>query len=375
MRNAGTPAPGQPARQCLPFNATASKGRILFYGGCHAVTLAGIYRKFACEPGLVIDHIVNFEIIAQRIAFDYDSVARYDAVVFSPIENRVGYETARLEDACARHGTRAISYPWIEWRGYHPFSEKGDFITRQAWRYPGLHPLARETATELGFIAAADRYFSPPAMVRTELERTTEHLMAHEERHRCSLRLSAFILAHYRLTRLFLTPDHPAKPIYDMVVRTLNQLLSIPFDARYFDATWEPQHGITLPIHPRVAEALELSFVPSGYQNVLSDLGDRVVPLAEYLRLCRGFGRGNLVLRAKEATYLKRHPALSTALPESEKLRLPPNSLLQCQVEGLPTDPSHARLDINWTSAAAQDAQFWPETYIYRPHWEVRPPR
>src|SRR4051812_46543726 len=95
---------------------TASGGRrILFYGGCHAGSLAQIFRQFSLDNTVYFDSITNFEIIANKIKFPYEDIGRWSAVVFSPITSYPGYETVRLLEACKQAGVLAVSYPWLEW--------------------------------------------------------------------------------------------------------------------------------------------------------------------------------------------------------------------------------------------------------------------
>ena len=124
---------------------------VLLYGGCHALVLRN-YLEGACPGEVACTLIVNFELIRSGAPFPYDALGGFDAVVYSPIENKGAYNTAHLDDACRRLGIPAIRYPWLEWHGYCPGAAKGAFAGRVQWFYPALAAAAEDEPVEMNLV-------------------------------------------------------------------------------------------------------------------------------------------------------------------------------------------------------------------------------
>ena len=281
---------------------------VLLYGGCHALVLRD-YLEAACPGEIACTLIVNFELIRSGAPFPYDALRGFDAVVYSPIENKGAYNTSHLDDACRRLGLLAIRYPWLEWHGYCPGAAKGTFAGRVQWFYPAL---AAEAAGFAGsFEAFCDQViacFPDDRTIDACLETSTAHLRAAEQRHDTSFSVCAHILAGYRAQQLFLVPDHPGRQLYGAVLlRILERLGMAPADAVRRLARLppgEPQGRWRTPIFPRVAQRLGLAFADGGWVDDEAVPG-RAVDLRTYLRFY--FHPGSTVLAPRGEV---RDPAL-----------------------------------------------------------------
>ncbi|RWX78764.1 hypothetical protein EPK99_09245 [Neorhizobium lilium] len=219
--------------------------KIFFYGGCHAQVFARVFREWGSAD--VCDVVVNYELIASNLPFPYERLHNYDAVVFSPINNKDEYNTKYIEDYCNKHGIKSISYPWMQWNGYHPFTEKREFLGLNHW-FPVGHDLEPDQA-RIEIVKSA--------------EITTDRLKQHEETNRTNLKISDFILKYYRDTRLFLTPDHPSNVLYRYAVWEISKRLSIDVSHDFYRYEQLLQPEIILPIQPAVSAALDLRFEAS----------------------------------------------------------------------------------------------------------------
>lgn len=347
------------------------KKRILFYGGCHAATFKGIFARNCPDPDYAFDCIVNFELIASRAPFPYERLKDYEYVVFSPIENKEDYNTEKLLSACREEGIRTIVYPWLQWNGYFPYIRKGPFLTTLSWQH-GLFPGFGALEDFDAFADAMSSALSDSNALDANLLATTERLRAQETRTGCDITVSDYILGNYARRRLFLTPDHPSKILYDYLAAELSGRLGVPLRESFFWSTFEPQHGIRIPIPPEVGTSLGLDFVDADYQNTLTGLGQRHVCYDEYQRISFGVSLGYKIYRSSTRTFIKHDVADSKSLPDSEKLAVPKG----CLVQILPTrvERSHVVGRINWASGANSEIKPWRlpvEGAIFAPHWKA----
>lgn len=344
--------------------------KILFYGGCHAVALYRIFNQFAAVPA-VFDSLLNYQLIAEKKPFPLDRLKSFDTLVLSPILNKKNYNTHDLVKMCQDMGIKTVVYPWLQWNGYFPYATKGPFFTADSWYFGGL-PNFDKYATLEEFQRAAGEAYANNAALQDHVKATTEHLKAHELAGGCDISIVDFILKNYRSKRLFLTPDHPAKPFYDFFVREVSVRINVPVSDSFYWSSREPQYGIRLPIAPAVTQSLGLDFYDADYQHLLSDLGERYVPYDEYQKILYGVSKNMKACRPNSATYLKRQPMLSEQLNPKDKMLLSPDNLIQ--IEMLETIGNHARVRINWggNKKTQLDLSKFVYCYIFLPHWEFR---
>ena len=234
--------------------------KLLVYGGCHALIIKRFIDELGPPGRHEVDLLVNFQVIASGAPFPYERLRDYDAVVYSPVENRGSYNTSGLDAACAEAGVPAIRFPWLEWHGYAPTADKDGFWGHRGWFFPGLVALARDFDEPGAFIAHARRSFPSGEAVRDAVERSTARLVEGERRVGCEIRVSDFILDGFRDRRMFLIPDHPSLHLYRHLLEQLEDLLGTRLVASWPRDLPEPQPEARTPILPRVAAVTGLSF-------------------------------------------------------------------------------------------------------------------
>ena len=247
--------------------------RVLFYGGCHAQVLRQMFATFA-EGEHDYQQLTNFTLIAAGQPFPYDMLPGFEWVVFSPIVNQPGYETAMLPERCRDLGVRSISFPWLQWNGYFPGIVKGvSPFAADEWHYPHLIEQARR-ATSLqaferrvyeGFRDAAEGEPDSAGWVRAAVTETSEHLERLERDCAVDLPISGFIAAWRYRVRLFLTPDHPSIALYRVIAADLARHLGIALDGSLAYTAREPQAAPQTPILPSVHHHLGLPFTGGDY--------------------------------------------------------------------------------------------------------------
>ncbi len=266
--------------------------RILLYGGCHALVLRDYLRQ-AFADRFECTLIVNFELIGSGTAFPYSSLDRFDAVLFSPIENKVGYNTSDLVEACERRGIPTICFAWMEWHGYFPGAIKGVFNGCFRWHYPGL---VKRAANHVGsFEAFCDEViatFPDDADIDAVFKASTAHLRAAERRHGIAPAMSDYILQNYRAHRLFLVPDHAGRQYYLRLLRAILPRLGIDEEEVEHRLSavppHEPQWRWRMPVFPRVAQRLGLTWTDTDWIDDEIFPG-RTLDLRDYLAQ---YGRG-----------------------------------------------------------------------------------
>jgi Polysaccharide biosynthesis enzyme WcbI len=294
-------------------------------------------------------------------------------VAFSPIANRPGYETTRLLDACQQAGVLAVSFPWLEWRGYFPHAAKRPFLARPAWQYLALLQSAARAVDQSTYRAEVAGMFADREVVLEALKCTTSVLQVHEKMHNCIITISEFVLSNFRSARLFLTPDHPSKLLYNFVVRQLSERLDLLVDDAFYKSVEEPQYGIKTPITPDVGRRLGLDLVDANYQNNECISRATVFPWEEYLELCFGIGAGASIYRATRPILLKRAPEPSTALGSDQLIPVRQGTILVAWPTASPSIGNHRRVRLAWAEQAIRrETADWKCIYVFLGHWEER---
>jgi|GEM_PF-1141576 len=343
--------------------------RLLFYGGCHAAVLRRIFLEFA-EVNLQSDVIINFQLIPSGKPFPIWNLHNYDVVIFSPILNKEKYNTIHLLEECKRLRIKTVVYPWLQWNGYFPFAKKGRFCAAEAWYYgaiPGLDGVRNQEE----FRVLLDDAFSDTEAIETHLSTTSARLKSGEVEGKCDVKIHEFVMDSYQSSRLFLTPDHPSKLLYNFVVHAISELTSIPISPSFYWSQEEPQYGVRLPIDPRVSDVLGLHFFDADYQNFNSPLGERYVHYREYNRILFGEVRGLNILRSCAGTYVKSGPVLASHLSDDEKLFIPAGSIIQLEILG--SEENHHACVINWAGNKYREflpSSLFQKCYLFAPHWE-----
>ncbi len=238
--------------------------RLLVYGGCHALVIKRLIDTLGVPGRHSVDLLINYHLIATRTPFPYDDLTLYDAVVYSPVENKQEYNTHLLDAACADAGVAAIRFPWLEWHGYTPGIRKGMFWSQHRWHFPELIGLSRRFADLPAFVAYVGDHYPSEATIADNFASSTNRLVSQEDRFACEVRVSDFILENYRDRRMFMIPDHPTLPLYRFLLRELERALGVRLVDAWPDDLPEPQPEELTPIFPRVAAALGLAFDGSG---------------------------------------------------------------------------------------------------------------
>lgn len=260
--------------------------KVLLYGGCHAVVLRDLLHAIFADR-IAATVLVNFELIRSAQPFPYDRLKDFDAVFFSPIENKGEYNTVHLVEACRAIHVDAFCFPWLEWHGYCPGASKAIFKNRFQWRYGGLAEAAASFDDFETFVEWAIAAYPDDATIDAVFARSTAMQRDAERRHDMQVRISDFVLEHHRYSRLFLISDHPSLALYSHVLHQMLHLLDIDGAAactRLARDGVEPQWQWRTPIFPRVAERLDLRF--SDTRWIDEDIvPGRSVDLRSYLTL------------------------------------------------------------------------------------------
>ena len=292
--------------------------KILLYGGCHAQILRDYLVATFDVSELEVDLLINFQLISSGKPFPFEKVAQCDVVVYSPVENRGAYNTVFLEDYCREHGKLAMCYPWIEWHGYCPGAVKGLFKSRHQWYYPDLLDIAKGFEDFASFRDYVVDRFPSDETIDTVFALTSERQAAAERRHDMAIRLSDFIDAHHRCSRLFFISDHPSRRVYLHALQQILDILGLVPRAAFTDG--EPQGQCRTPIFPRVASRLKLEFDDTEWADDVL-LPGRHATLEEYLRLY--FHEDGVVLAPRlNADLVALSSPRSTAMPLSSATRV-----------------------------------------------------
>lgn len=260
--------------------------KLLIYGGCHALVLRDMLAALFPED-VKVTLLVNFELIRLGQPFPYERLPDFDCVLYSPIENKADYNTEHLVEACSSLSIEAFCFPWLEWHGYCPDAAKGNFKHRFQWRYVGLAAAASSFDDFEKYADWAIESYPDDTTIDTTFAKSIAILREAEDRYAMPIRVSDFILEHYRHSRLFLISDHPSLAIYIHVLLQILDLIGLEGAAgcaQLASRQEEPQWRWRAPIFPRVAARLGLRFAGTCW------IDDEVVPgrsidLRSYLRL------------------------------------------------------------------------------------------
>lgn len=234
--------------------------KILMYGGCHALVMKRLIDELGPPGRHQVDLLINFQLHRSGTPFPYERLPDYDAVIYSPVENKGDHNTCHLDEACRAANVPAIRFPWLEWHGYAPSADKDVFWGHVGWFFPGLIAASREHDDFTSFAAASRDQFPADDAITSSFCYSTDKLKRQEEQVGCEIRVSDFILDGFRDRRMFLLPDHPTLLLYRHVMEQAERLVGERLVAHWPDEMPEPQPEASTPIFPRVAEALGLSF-------------------------------------------------------------------------------------------------------------------
>lgn len=257
--------------------------RVLFYGGCHATALRDIFLNYVSDD-IEAEVMTNFQMISKNIPFPYGKVGSYDAVIFSPINREGPYNTGNLLETCREKGVKAISYPWIEWRGYWPGATKSNTGWGNLWSSHLLPDLARQSKTLQEF---EDRTYDAASLgqiAEKNIEMAISALRQREMKSGVDFPVTDFIADNYRKSRLMLTPDHASNELYGYLVPKIAEGLGLRLDRSFAHLGRDIQHGILIPILPAVADHLGLSFRCGDFLHQ-DFIGPDPLPFRDYLKL------------------------------------------------------------------------------------------
>ena len=231
--------------------------------------------------------LVNFELIRLAKPFPFELLKDFDAVFYSPVENKGEYNTVHLVEACRALHVEAVCFPWLEWHGYCPGASKAVFKNRFQWRYGGLVEAAASFADFETFVDWAIESYPDDATIDAVFASSTAIQCEAERRHDMQVRISDFVLEHHRHSRLFLISDHPSLALYIHVLQQMFRLLNIDGAAactRLAHDGVEPQWQWRTPIFPRVSERLDLRFRDARWTDE-DIVPGRSIDLRRYLTL------------------------------------------------------------------------------------------
>lgn len=335
--------------------------RILFYGGCHAFALRRIFEEFV--PALrEAHHLTNYRLIATKSPVPYKEMSGYDAVVFSPVLRKEGYNTDELEQVLTEARVPFVKYPWLQWSGYAPGAEiTSNYAWHSGWWYRALEQAAAEYPTFHAFEAAVMEGDLLADMALSNLQKTTADLRAREAD--CDVKIAPFVEENYRYKRLFLTPDHAGNALYSDVCTQITDRLGLKLSPGLHQDRMETQDGILLPILPSVQRALRLEFQSEEYRNKMF-LGKNIMSLRSFLRMVYD-ARSVVVAQSVNATRL---------YAGDEAVTVPAQRLFLVQPVAEQSKPGYR--DYRFLSAAKAVvpnlAVNGKVLSLYRAHWQFR---
>lgn len=341
---------------------------MLFYGGCHAQVLQRVFRDHGTVPDARYDCVVNFRLIGAGRPFPLAQALACDAVVLSPILSQKDYLTADLVPRLREGGVRVVTYPWLQWQGYFPLVRKAPFLGLECWHHARLPPEVWAAPPD-EWPSRAMAHLADPALLEENLARTTQALQRSETQGGCDVRVSEHILAHYRSRRLFMTPDHPSKALYEVVVRAVSAALGIGIHEDWYASAAEPQDEHRTPIPRTVSDALSLTFHDGDFFARPSPVARRL-PQSGYWHLLQGTLAGGTLWQAQEKTWLKRRPVGGAKLGDDERQPVAAGQVVML-VDGRLAQGHHiGRLHWHAEPGGARHAvPPWPETCLNTKHW------
>jgi hypothetical protein len=232
--------------------------KVLFYGGCHAVALEGMFRA-AATGWHRFDSLQNFVLINAGTPFPYERLRDFDAVVYSPVRNKDQWNTAHLVDRCKALRIETVSFPWLQWNGYFPDVMELSGQAPHIWSYRRFVELAAQGWTDAQLLAdARSREAFNPLPYRDWSFSTLE-----EHEAEVDLPISGFIRDNFQARRLLWTPNHPTLALYRFVMAGIAERLGLKLKP---GVKFDEPHKDSLIILPGVAEALGLQFPTGDYR-------------------------------------------------------------------------------------------------------------
>jgi hypothetical protein len=293
--------------------------RILFYGACHATALRRIFQRFG-PAGLSTDLVSSVKLIEQGTPFPYDTLPNYDCVVYSTILQRGDQGTTLLGDICRDHGVQTIAVPPIEWAGYFPGMTR--IADHRGYRcYPELFRYALDYQDYADFETyVTDAHVIEDAPAR--LQRANTVLQRIDELGDARIGAASLLEKHYREQRMMLTPTHPSRAFYSLLVRRLEEILGLRLDPSFHYGQYEPQDDAKEPLLPGAMRALGLYFSDSEYRSHALFRDRRARSLREWLQMYFAGARGAFTYEARQKLFLKRRPVAAAMLPPEDRVLL-----------------------------------------------------
>ncbi|MDQ0471338.1 WcbI family polysaccharide biosynthesis putative acetyltransferase [Labrys wisconsinensis] len=257
--------------------------RLLIYGGCHAEAMRRVLEAFG-PPGLTVEHILNFELMARGEPFPHERLAGQDLVLYTPILSKPAYDTRALAEACAGRGVRSLAFTWLQWNGYFPGFAVASFPWYDGWWCRALAEAAPRHASFESFLAALEAGEALAELVEPALQQATKLLRQREQAGAVDIAISDIVAERFRTERLFLTPSHPTPALYRFVFRRLEALTGIRLRPDYYERPQPPPHDTEMPILPAVRRALGLGFEDGAFTH-RGTFGERRFTLREFARM------------------------------------------------------------------------------------------
>lgn len=343
--------------------------RILVYGGCHAETLGRVFNHYV-RGDHRFDVLINFELIGSGRPFPYDSLSRYDWVVFSPVLNHGDWNTVHLERACKVAGVRTLKYPWLQWSGYWPQAKRRFWGSKNEWGLPTLARLGRELQDFEPFYDSLFEATTFEEGLPSWLDFTAESLRRHEKTGAVDLPISDWVLAHYRERALFLTPDHPTTFTYQHLVKRIAQAIGLDLDPGFYALTRELQEGVRVPVLPAMQKALHLSFCSAEWSSN-QFLGPLVFDLKAFARSYHAASQVFLA-RSRDRTVIKTPEAVHSGSMSEGRIPVAAGTPMLLRRLNLPEHAGH------WPVALVEPFKTTPPTvspqYVYKHHWTLEAP-
>lgn len=239
---------------------------LLIYGGCHALIIKRLIDELGPTHRHRVDLLINFELVASGKPFPYERLKDYDAVIYSPVQNKGDYNTIFLDQACDEAGTQAIRFPWLEWHGYAPCADKDWFWGHHGWYFPDLISMSQDFSDLSEYTEHVRASFPSVERMRSVMSSTTDRLIEQEESFDCHVRVSKYILGNYRQQRMFLTPDHPSTALYRYVMKSIEKITLVPLIECWPSSLPELQPEERTPILPLIAAETGLQFTDTSWR-------------------------------------------------------------------------------------------------------------
>jgi len=149
-----------------------------------------------------------------------------------------------------------------------------------------------------------NRELENEALIKENIERTSYALSTQEKSHNCDVSVTDFILENYKDVRLFFSPDHPTKFLYDFVVREIARRADLPVRDSYYSSGLEPQPEIKIPIPAELKATMGLSFADADFSAPIAGRALNI-PYDEYQKLLFGQLSGAKTYRCINKTKIK----------------------------------------------------------------------